>query len=129
MPNASKIKTYIVDDQPSMRALLRTNLRQLGVGNVTEFGDGDAALEGLKCLPAHLVISDCDMPKLDGIGLLKAVRADPVLSKIAFIMLTSHAEQQFVREAIAAKVSNYIVKPFSVGQLRAKIEAVLRPLT
>src|SRR5437016_14660007 len=101
MPEASRIKTYIVDDQPSMRALLRGNLRQIGIGDVYEYPDGAEALVALNAFPAHLVISDCEMPRLDGLGLLREVRATPELSRIAFIMLTSRAEQHVVKEAIA----------------------------
>jgi two-component system chemotaxis response regulator CheY len=129
MPEANKIKTYIVDDQPSMRLLLRDNLRSLGIKDVTEFGDGQEALTALHEKPAHLVISDCEMPNLDGMGLLRAVRSDAALARTAFIMVTSRAENHVVREAAALKVNNYIVKPISFGQLKAKIEAVFGALT
>jgi two-component system chemotaxis response regulator CheY len=129
MPEAKTVKTIIADDQPSMRALLRNNLRQMGIQLVTECGDGAEALTHLQLHGAHLVISDLTMPKLDGIGFLRAVRENPDLAKTAFIMLTSHGETNMVQEAVKLRVNNYVVKPFNFGTLKSKIEAVLGPLT
>ncbi|MBI3677778.1 MAG: response regulator [Proteobacteria bacterium] len=129
MPIAAQIKTVIVDDQSTMRSLLRACLRQIGVSQVTECCDGEEALEVLKRVPTHLVISDLNMPKLDGIGLLRAVRGDPAIAKTAFIMLTSHAERNCVQDAVKFGVNNYLVKPFNFAGLKTKIEAVFGPLT
>ncbi len=129
MPEAKKFKAMVVDDQPSLRTLLKTSLHQMGIWQVSECGDGEEAFETLVVRPVNLVISDLNMPKLDGLGLLRKVRAEPSISKTAFIMLTSRAEQNFVRDALQLGVNNYIVKPFNYGALRSKIEAVFGPLT
>ena len=129
MPEAAKFKTLVVDDQPSLRTLVKTCLNQIGIWQVSESNDGEEAYESLMRYPSHLVISDLNMPKLDGIGLLRKVRAEPSIAKTAFIILTSRAEQNVVREALQLGVNNYIVKPFNYGILRTKIEAAFGPLT
>ena len=79
--------------------------------------------------PFQLVISDYNMPKLDGLGLLRAVRSHPPISKTAFIMLTGRADKDLVERAVQFGVNNYLVKPFTVATLREKIEAVFGALT
>lgn len=129
MPAASAISVLVVDDQASMRALIRTSLLDIGFRDVRDVGDGEAALRQLVSQPAHLIISDFNMPNLDGLGLLRAVRAHPPLAKTAFIMLTGRADRELVQRAVQFGVNNYLVKPFTVAQLREKVEAVFGPLT
>jgi len=129
MPTAAKLSTLIVDDQPSIRTLLRTSLRQLGIDKISECCDGEEAWNVLRAYQPDLVISDVNMPKMDGVALLRAVRGNPPTAKMAFIMLTSRAEAKLVQDAIALGVNNYIVKPFTFGALKKKIEAVIGPLT
>jgi len=129
MPVAANIETLIVDDQRSVRQLVRASLAELGIKRVTEAEDGVKALSYLSVHSKHLIISDLNMPELDGIGLLRAVRNRPATAKIAFIMLTSRADGAMVQQAIKLGVNNYIVKPFTIEGLRTKIEAVLGKLT
>ena len=129
MPAASAISVLVVDDQASMRALIRTSLLDIGFRDVRDVGDGEAALRQLVAQPAHLIISDFNMPNLDGLGLLRAVRAHPPLAKTAFIMLTGRADRDLVQRAVQFGVNNYLVKPFTVAQLKEKVEAVFGPLT
>ena len=129
MPAASSLNVLIVDDQQSMRALIRTSLQQIGVTNTREASDGEAGLRAILESPAHLVISDFNMPKLDGLGLLRAIRAHPPTSRTAFIMLTGRADRELVQRAVQFGVNNYLVKPFTVLQLKEKLEAVFGPLT
>ena len=129
MPAASAISVLVVDDQASMRALIRTSLLDIGFRDVRDVGDGEAALRQLVAQPAHLIISDFNMPNLDGLGLLRAVRAHPPLAKMAFIMLTGRADRELVQRAVQFGVNNYLVKPFTVAQLKEKVEAVFGPLT
>lgn len=129
MPAASAISVLVVDDQASMRALIRTSLLDIGFRDVRDVGDGEAALRQLVAQPAHLIISDFNMPNLDGLGLLRAVRAHPPLAKTAFIMLTGRADRELVQRAVQFGVNNYLVKPFTVAQLKEKVEAVFGPLT
>ena len=129
MPTAVSIKTLIVDDQQTMRSLIRTSLNALGIAQTREAPDGEEALRQLIAAPANLVISDFNMPNLDGLGLLRAIRAHPPTSKTAFIMLTGRADRELVQRAVQFGVNNYLVKPFTTQTLKEKIEAVFGPLT
>ena len=117
------------DDQQTMRSLIRTGLNQIGIVNTSEVADGEAALRAMVAKPPHLIISDYNMPKLDGLGLLRAVRAHGPTKGSAFIMLTGRADPDLVRSAVQHGVNNYLVKPFTIGQLKSKIESVFGPLT
>lgn len=131
MPAAASLDTLIVDDQRSTRELVRTCLMQLGFsrGRIRESEDGEAARELLQTARVHLIFSDLNMPRLDGLGLLRVVREHPVIGKTAFIMLTGRADTALVQEAIKLGVNNYIVKPFTLEILKKKVEAVVGPLT
>jgi two-component system, chemotaxis family, chemotaxis protein CheY len=129
MPQASTVEIMVVDDQRAMRALVRDSLAQIGCARVSECGDGHEALQSLRARPVHLVVSDLNMPVMDGLTLLRAVRSEPSLANTAFIMLTSNGEVELVKQAIALGVNNYLVKPFTLGMLKRKIESVFGPLT
>ncbi len=129
MPAASALNVLIVDDQLTMRSLIRNSLQQLGVREIREAPDGEAALREVIGKPVHLVISDFNMPNLDGLGLLRAIRAHPPIKTTAFIMLTGRADRELVQRAVQFGVNNYLVKPFTVAQLKEKLEAVFGPLT
>jgi two-component system chemotaxis response regulator CheY len=129
MPVAANIETLIVDDQRSTLQLIRSCLLQLGFARIHECEDGEAALRLLQTVRVHLIFSDLNMPKLDGLGLLRAVRGDPAIAKTAFIMLTGRADTALVQEAVKLGVNNYIVKPFNLETMKKKIQAVVGPLT
>ncbi|WP_158744822.1 response regulator [Acidisphaera sp. L21] len=129
MPSAAALKVLIVDDQQSMRLLIRGGLQQLGFREFDEAPDGEAGLRSLIASPVQLVISDFNMPKLDGLGLLRAVRVHPPTAKIAYIMLTGRGDAELVQRAVQFGVNNFLVKPFTVATLREKIEAVFGTLT
>lgn len=129
MPAASALHVLIVDDQMTMRSLVRNSLQQLGVREIREAADGEIGLREIVTRPVHLVISDFNMPKLDGLGLLRAIRAHPPIKTTAFIMLTGRADRELVQRAVQFGVNNYLVKPFTVAQLKEKLEAVFGPLT
>lgn len=129
MPAASSLKVVIVDDQQTMRSLVRTGLEQLGFKDFQEAGDGEAGLRCVLTQPPNLVISDYNMPKLDGLGLLRAIRAHGPTAKVAVIMLTGRADRELVQRAVQFGVNNYLVKPFTTQTLKEKIEAVFGPLT
>jgi two-component system chemotaxis response regulator CheY len=118
------IKTLVVDDQLTMRSLIRAALIQIGISEIRDAVDGEDALRALVAQPAHLVISDFNMPKLDGLGLLRAVRSYEPLKNTAFIMLTGRADMELVARARQFGVNNYLVKPFTAGVLKQKIEEV-----
>jgi two-component system chemotaxis response regulator CheY len=129
MPAASAISTLIVDDQMTIRSLVRSGLQQLGFSQISEAVDGEDALRSIVQRPVNLVISDFNMPKLDGLGLLRAIRAHPPIRQTAFIMLTGRADPELVQRAAQFGVNNYLVKPFTVATLKGKIEAVFGELT
>ena len=128
MAVASQIKVLVVDDQLSMRALIRQSLQQLNITEVSEASDGEEGLRALVARPATLVITDFNMPKLDGLGLLRAIRAHPPIKSTAVIMLTGRADRELVQRAVQFGVNNYLVKPFTVAMLKEKIEAVFGAL-
>jgi two-component system chemotaxis response regulator CheY len=129
MPAAASLKVLVVDDQQTMRSLVRSGLQQLGFKDIRECADGEDGLRAMLTAKSHLIISDYNMPRLDGLGLLRAVRAHEPIRGTAFIMLTGRADKELVQRAVQFGVNNYLVKPFTVATLKEKIEAVFGPLT
>ncbi len=123
MPDTN-MKILVVDDFATMRRIIKNILVQLNYKNIVEADDGDSALEVLKSEKVDLIISDWNMPKVTGLDLLRTVRADPNLSKIPFIMVTAEAQQDNIIMAVKAKVSQYIVKPFTAVIMAEKINKV-----
>jgi two-component system chemotaxis response regulator CheY len=129
MPAASSIKVLVVDDQLTIRSLVRGGLQQLGFKDIEEAPDGEEALRQMIVRPVQLVISDYNMPKLDGLNLLRAIRTHEPIKKTAFIMLTGRADKELVQKAVQFGVNNYLVKPFTIATLKDKIEAVFGALS
>lgn len=129
MPKGSLLHVLVVDDQRTMRTLVRESLAQMGCHNVREASDGLEALTEMALHPAHLIISDLNMPNMDGLRLLAAIRADERWKKVGFIMLTSQGERELVKKAVELGVNNYLVKPFSLASIRQKVEAVVGQVT
>ncbi len=129
MPTAAAIKVLVVDDQLTMRALIRSALQEIGFKDIADAADGEEGFKALLARPVNLVISDFNMPKLDGLGFLRAVRAHDATKKTAFIMLTGRADKDLVQRAMQFGVNNYITKPFSPASLRVKIQEVFGQLT
>lgn len=128
MSLAEKIKVLIVDDQVTSRLLLIEALSSLGFKQITAAGDGEQGTKIMYEHPHHLVISDFNMPKMDGLGFLKAVRANPSTKKAAFIILTAHGDRALVQKAAQLGANNVLSKPFTIEKMRASIEAVFGPL-
>lgn len=124
MPVDKSIKILIVDDFATMRRIVKNILTQLGFKNLIEADDGTTAVEILKQEKIGLIISDWNMPKMTGLDLLKNVRSDPSTATIPFIMVTAEAQQDNIILAVKAKVSQYIVKPFTAETLSEKIDKV-----
>ncbi len=119
-----KIRVLVVDDFPTMRRIVKNLLKQLGFENIDEAENGEDALNKLKSGEYGLVVSDWNMPVMEGIELLRNVRNDPQLKDIAFLMVTAEAEKEKVIEAIKAGVDNYVVKPFTGEVLKEKLEKI-----
>jgi len=129
MPNAVAIKVLIVDDQNSVRQMTRMTLEEIGFRNIQEAEHGVQAMEIASLQPLDLIISDFNMPEMDGLGLLRAVRGHPVVRKVPFILLTGRGDKELVMKAAQAGVNNYLVKPFTAAILREKIEQVMGKLS
>jgi two-component system, chemotaxis family, chemotaxis protein CheY len=129
MPAGSDIRALVVDDQQTIRSLVRAGLKDIGIHNIEDAVDGEDALRVLMSTKINLIISDFNMPKLDGLGLLRAVRMTPQLKSIGFVMLTGRADNDLVQRAQQFGVNNYLVKPFTVATLRGKIEEVYGAIT
>ncbi len=128
MPKASGINVLIVDDQQSMRGICKYILGQLGFKDITEAKSGRDALGKIEKASFDLIISDWNMPDIDGLTLLKVLRKHPKTSKLPFIMATGRSDKEQVQEAITAGVNNYIIKPFDAGTMKKRIEAVIGAL-
>jgi two-component system chemotaxis response regulator CheY len=128
MPLDLSMNVLVVDDFLTMRRILKNILKQVGFKTMEEAEDGAQALEMIKNAdpPFDLIIADWNMPKMTGIELLKAIRADAELKHLPVIMVTAEAQKSRVLEAVQAGVSNYIVKPFTAETVKAKLEQVFK---
>lgn len=120
------MKIMIVDDFATMRRIVKNILIQLGFKNFIEADDGSTAWDLLQKEEVNMIISDWNMPKMTGIELLKKVRADDRFANLPFLMVTAEAQKENIIEAVKAKVSNYIVKPFTPETLSEKIEKIFQ---
>jgi two-component system chemotaxis response regulator CheY len=118
------IKILTVDDFSTMRRIIRNMLKQLGYNNIIEAEDGAVALSLLRREKVDFVISDWNMPNMNGLELLKAIRADDNLKPIPVLLVTAEALKENVIEAVKAGVNNYVVKPFTAETLQEKIDAI-----
>ncbi len=120
------IKILVVDDMSTMRRIIRNILDQLGYSNVDEAENGKQALAKLKKEKFDFVITDWNMPEMDGLQLVKEIRADEELKSIPILMVTAEAKKENVMEALKAGVNNYIVKPFAPEVLKEKMEKIFK---
>jgi two-component system, chemotaxis family, chemotaxis protein CheY len=118
------MRVLVVDDFSTMRRIIKNILRQLGFTNIVEADDGTTAWEVLNKDRIDFIISDWNMPKMTGIELLRKVRASEEFSDLPFLMVTAEGLQENIIEAVQAKVSNYIVKPFTPETLGQKIDKI-----
>jgi len=118
------LKVLIVDDFATMRRIVKNILTQLGFKNFIEADDGSTAWDILQKEQVDFIVSDWNMPKMTGIELLKKVRADERFQNLPFLMVTAEAQKENIVEAVKARVSNYIVKPFTPETLSEKIQKI-----
>jgi two-component system chemotaxis response regulator CheY len=121
------MKILTVDDFSTMRRIIKNLLHHLGYPNVVEADDGSIALAILQTQAIDFVISDWNMPQMNGLELLKAIRADDKLQHVPVLLVTAEALKENVVEAVKAGVNGYIVKPFTAETLRKKIAAIFDP--
>jgi len=118
------MKILVVDDFSTMRRIIKNLLRELGFTNTHEADDGNTALPMLKNSDYELLVTDWNMPGMEGIDLLKAVRADPHLAKLPVLMVTAEQKKEQIILAAQAGVNGYIVKPFTAQTLKEKLDKI-----
>ncbi len=118
----------VVDDFPTMRRIIRSLLKELGFGNVDEAEDGQEALTKLRGGGFQFVVSDWNMPNLDGLEMLKQIRADGDLSHLPVLMVTAEAKKENIIAAAQAGANGYIVKPFTAVTLEEKLNKIFEKL-
>lgn len=126
MLDTARLRILVVDDQESMRSLLCAGLRALNYTSVACAADGISALEQLKIRAADLVLLDVEMPRMNGLDTLRAIRSDPGLRALPVIMVTGRADAGFIQQLAGLGVDGYLVKPVTAAALGARIEAVLQ---
>jgi len=119
------LTVLIVDDFLTMRRIVRKILRDLDFQNIIEAEDGSAALDVLKTTKIDLIVSDWNMPRMTGLELLKEVRGNDKFKDTPFLMVTAEAQKENIVEAVKARVSNYIVKPFTAATLEEKLAKIV----
>ena len=120
----AKIRFLVVDDFSTMRRIVRNLLKELGFTNVDEAEDGAIALQKLRNGGFDFVVSDWNMPNMDGLTLLQSVRADASLRSLPFLMITAEAKKENIIAAAQAGASGYIVKPFTAVTLSEKLNKI-----
>lgn len=124
----TKLRILVVDDFPTMRQIIISLLRQLGFVNIAQAADGVEALQHLKSGQFGFVLSDWNMPNMDGLALLKAIRADIQLKTLPVLMVTAEAKKENIVAAAQAGANGYIVKPFTAEILGEKITRIVEKI-
>ncbi|WP_026301303.1 chemotaxis response regulator CheY [Colwellia piezophila] len=122
------MKVLVVDDFSTMRRIVKNLLRDLGFTNIQEADDGSTALPMLQGGDFDFVVTDWNMPGMQGIDLLKAIRADASLSHIPVLLITAEAKKEQIVMAAQAGVNGYIVKPFTAATLKNKLDKIFERL-
>ncbi|XBS68387.1 chemotaxis response regulator CheY [Acerihabitans sp. KWT182] len=123
-----ELRFLVVDDFSTMRRIVRNLLKELGFNNVDEAEDGVDALAKLHAGNIDFVISDWNMPNMDGLALLKNIREDGTLAKLPVLMVTAEAKKENIIAAAQAGASGYVVKPFTAATLEEKLNKIFEKL-
>lgn len=119
------LRIMVVDDMATSRGLITQALDEVGIGNYTTENDGKRALTRLVESPVHLVLSDYNMPGLDGLGLLQAVRGQAATKKMGFILVTGRPTPEIIQRGKSLGLNNMIKKPFTTQAMKQCIESVV----
>jgi two-component system chemotaxis response regulator CheY len=122
------MKILVVDDFSTMRRIIKNLLKDLGFTNIQEADDGNTALPMLNQGDFDFVVTDWNMPGMQGIDLLRAIRADEKLKPLPVLMVTAEAKKEQIVAAAQAGVNGYVVKPFTAATLKAKLEKIFERL-
>jgi two-component system chemotaxis response regulator CheY len=128
MINASDLKFLIVDDFSTMRRIVRGLLKEMGCNNADEAEDGAVALNMLRQQRYDFVVSDINMPNMNGFDLLKSIKADEALKHLPVLMVTAEARKEDIVLAAQSGAAGYIVKPFTKATLEEKLQKILQKL-
>ena len=127
MPDKN-LRILVVDDFPTMRRIVKGLLSELGYRNIAEAEDGKQALSVLQSQPIDFVVTDWNMPNMQGIDMLRAIRSDSRLRSIPVLMVTAEAKREQIIEAAQAGVNGYVIKPFTGVTLKEKIGKIFERL-
>jgi len=128
MSNPTDLKFLIVDDFSTMRRIVRGLLKEIGYHNAEEAEDGSVALQMLKAAKYDFVVSDINMPVMNGFELLAAVKADDTLKHLPVLMVTAEARKEDIVRAAKDGAAGYIVKPFTKATLEEKVQKIMQKL-
>ena len=128
LPDLTSLKFLVVDDFSTMRRIVRNLLKELGFTNVEEAEDGAVALSKLRQGGFEVVVSDWNMPNMDGLTLLQTMRADAELKSLPFLMITAEAKKENVAAAVQAGASSCIAKPFTAATLQEKLDKIFEKM-
>ena len=120
-----QLRIMVVDDMSTSRGLLTQALDGMGIRQISNASNGPEALSLLSKAPVHLVVSDYNMPGMDGLQLLHALRSNPKLNRIGFILITGRADKSIIDQGRSLGMNNFLKKPFTPAELRGCIEAVV----
>ncbi|AVJ57271.1 chemotaxis protein CheY [Idiomarina sp. OT37-5b] len=123
------MKILVVDDFSTMRRIIKNLLRDLGFTNIQEADDGNTALPMLQQGDFDFVVTDWNMPGMQGIDLLKEIRKDDKLSHLPVLMVTAEAKREQIIQAAQAGVNGYIVKPFTAATLKEKLDKIFERIS
>ncbi len=126
MSDLSQMKFLVVDDFSTMRRIVRGLLKEMGMNHADEAEDGAIALHMLKNNKYDFVVSDINMPNMNGFDLLKAIKADPDLKSIPVLMVTAEARKEDIVLAVQSGAAGYIVKPFTKATLEDKVIKIMQ---
>ncbi len=124
----TSMKILVVDDFSTMRRIIKNLLKDLGFANIQEADDGNTALPMLQQGEFDFVVTDWNMPGMQGIDLLKAIRADDALKHLPVLMVTAEAKKEQIVAAAQAGVNGYVVKPFTAATLKEKLDKIFARL-
>lgn len=123
-----KMKFLVVDDFSTMRRIVRNLLKELGYVNVEEAEDGLVALQKLEAGDFDFVVTDWNMPNMDGLTLLQTIRKSPGLKHLPVLMITAEAKKENIIAAAQAGASGYIVKPFTAATMSEKLQKIFEKM-
>lgn len=120
-----QIRIMVVDDMSTSRGLITQALDGFGIRQIESAADGQSALQKLATWPVHLVISDMNMPGMNGLQLLHALRSAAQTRKVGFLLITGKADRQIIETGKQLGMNNFLPKPFQPNDLRNAVEAIV----